>query len=200
MSEFLLLCLNFFKTGLFAVGGGLATLPFLSDMASNHPDWFTQSDLANIIAISESTPGPIGINMATYAGYMTYGVLGGVAATLSLVFPSFVVIIIVERVLEKFKSSRRIQGMFNALRPASVGLILGATITLLVAALFPGWSGNSILEIVHNGLPQLAEHFSPACGIAFLVFLAATQIPKLKDLHPILFILAGAAVGILFAL
>ena len=79
----LLLFFEFFKTGLFAVGGGMATLPFLYDMLGRHPDWFTASQLADMIAVSESTPGPIGVNMATYVGFETSGIPGALVATLS---------------------------------------------------------------------------------------------------------------------
>ena len=98
---FLLLFLEFFKTGLFAIGGGMATLPFLNELANKYP-WFTVDDLSDMIAVSESTPGPIGVNMATYAGYTTgfneLGVLGGIlgafVATLGLVTPSVIIILI----------------------------------------------------------------------------------------------------------
>ena len=88
---YLRLFYEFFKTGLFAIGGGLATLPFLSDMA-DRTGWFTQAQLADMLAVSESTPGPVGVNMATYVGFETGGILGAVVATLGLVAPSVIVI------------------------------------------------------------------------------------------------------------
>ena len=88
MSTLLTLMASFFKTGLFSVGGGLATLPFLYEMAANRPDWFTEADVADMIAISESTPGAIGINMSTYAGFTTAGIPGGILATLGLALPT----------------------------------------------------------------------------------------------------------------
>ena len=99
----LLLFYEFFKTGLFAVGGGLATLPFLYDMAARHPEWFTVSQLADMLAVSESTPGPLGVNMATYVGYLTAGIPGAVAATIGLVAPSVIVILIVAAFLKRFR-------------------------------------------------------------------------------------------------
>ena len=102
----LLLFYEFFKTGLFAVGGGLATLPFLYDMAARHPEWFTVSQLADMLAVSESTPGPLGVNMATYVGYLTAGIPGAVAATMGLVTPSVIVILIVAAFLKRFRVSR----------------------------------------------------------------------------------------------
>lgn len=98
MNTFLLMCWEFFKTGLFAVGGGLATVPFLEEISTKY-GWFSLSDLTTMIAVSESTPGPIGINMATYVGNHMFGVWGGVAATLSLVAPSIIIICIIARIL-----------------------------------------------------------------------------------------------------
>ena len=99
---------EFFKTGLFAIGGGLATLPFLYDMQAA-TGWFTLDDISNMIAISESTPGPMGINMATYTGFTSMGVLGGIAAVAGLVTPSIIIIIIVSNILEKFKTNKYVQ-------------------------------------------------------------------------------------------
>ena len=95
---------NFFKTGLFSVGGGLATLPFLYEM-SNNTHWFTHADIADMIAISECTPGAIGINMSTYAGYMTGGLFGGIFATIGLACPSVIIILLISRFLEKFRTN-----------------------------------------------------------------------------------------------
>ena len=97
MSDLLLMCLEFFKTGLLSVGGGLATLPFLYSMADRYP-WFDRAQLSDMIAVSESTPGPMGVNMATYAGYTTHGLLGAVLATFFLALPSIIVILIVAAV------------------------------------------------------------------------------------------------------
>ena len=99
---------EYFKTGLFAVGGGMATIPFLYDM-SDKTGWFTHQDLANMIAVGESTPGPIGVNMATYVGYVTgmkqggiaQAILGAVTASFGLVLPSLIVILIVAAMLKR---------------------------------------------------------------------------------------------------
>ena len=95
------LFLEFFKIGLFAVGGGLATIPFLYDLAEK-TSWFTKAELSNMIAVGESTPGPIGVNMATYAGVQTTGILGGISATLGLICPSLIIILIIAKILDKF--------------------------------------------------------------------------------------------------
>ena len=98
---YLTLFYEFFKIGLFAVGGGIATLPFLMDLTDKY-DWYTASELTNMIAISESTPGPVGINMATYAGYQAAGIGGAIVATVSLVLPALIIIVIVARFMKKF--------------------------------------------------------------------------------------------------
>ena len=110
---FLRLFFEFFKTGLFSIGGGLATIPFLQDMGEA-TGWFTNQELTTMIAVSESTPGPMGVNMATYVGYHmgcntvlgpAGGILGAVIATLGLVAPSIIVILIIARFLQKFRHS-----------------------------------------------------------------------------------------------
>ena len=127
---FLQLFYEFFKTGLFAVGGGLATLPFLNEICQKY-DWFTEQMLADMIAISESTPGPIGINMATYAGYQAAGVLGSVVATCSLVAPSIIIIVLIARFLSKFNEHPLVKSAFSGLRPAVTGLIAAAAVSVM---------------------------------------------------------------------
>ena len=119
MNLFVLLFLEFFKTGLFAVGGGLATLPFLIQLTYRY-DWFTQSMLADMVAVSQSTPGPMGINMATYAGFTTAGVPGALVSTFGIVLPSLIIIIIVAKFLEKFNDNVYVNSVFQGLRPASI--------------------------------------------------------------------------------
>ncbi len=187
---FLYLFFEFFKTGLFAIGGGLATIPFLMDIANRY-DWFTQSELTDMIAISESTPGPIGVNMATYAGYsagynlggVPLGILGGIVATLSLVLPSIIVILIVAKVLEKFKESKIVKNVFYSLRPAVIGLLI---VSLLGVALpiFFDFSKTAFLEIVH---------IKEVILFALLLF----GVLKFKK-HPIVYIGIGAIAGIIF--
>ena len=185
----LLLCWNFFKTGLFAVGGGLATLPFLTEMAESHPEWFTKAQLADMIAVAESTPGPIGVNMATYAGYLTAGVPGAILATCSLVLPSLIIVTIIARVLDRYMSNRYIKWVFGGLRPAVTGLIAAA-----------GWSVFKLSLLNPDGFSW--AHFwqafnLPAIGL-FAVVLFLTQFKKTKKLHPILFIAVCAAIGVVF--
>lgn len=182
MSDFLLMCIEFFKTGLFSVGGGLATLPFLHDISTKHPDWFSLSDMADMLAVAESTPGPIGINMSTYVGFHSFGVLGGICTTLSLVLPSFIVILIVSKFWEKYKTNEKVMKIFAALRATAIGLIFSAGVVVLKTALLPAGS------------------FSIVCLILFFFIFACTRISKIKNLHPILFILFAAVIGILLKL
>ena len=129
----LTLCYEFFKTGLLAVGGGLATLPFLSEMSNKYDSWFTHAELADMIAVSESTPGPIGVNMATYVGFRVMGnfgagwsILGAVLATVSLVLPSLIIVVIIAKMMCKYMSNKYVQWAFSGLRPAVTGLIAAA--------------------------------------------------------------------------
>lgn len=131
---YLRLFYEFFKTGLFSVGGGLATLPFLYEM-STKTGWFTTADIADMIAVSESTPGPIGINMSTYAGFTTGGVLGGVVASIGLAVPSVIIILIIAKFLEKFRNNRFVEGAFYGLRPASIAMITAAGLNVARVAL-----------------------------------------------------------------
>ena len=181
--EILTLCFEFFKTGLFAVGGGLATLPFLTQMQEKF-GWFTATDLANMIAVGESTPGPIGVNMATYVGYSTQGIAGGILATLSLVLPSLIIILIVASAMERYQKSSIIQNMFAFMRPAVSGLIAAAGYSVLKISLFR--EADSFLGSI-----------SWVAVALFAVLLTLTQMKKFKKLHPIVFIAVGAVIGIL---
>ena len=126
---YVLLIVEFFKIGLLAIGGGLVTVPFLFDMTDKY-DWFTKTDLADMIAISESTPGPIGINMATFAGYNAVGVGGGILATLSLVLPSLIVMILVAKIMGKYSCNIRVKDILNGIRPVVLAMIFFAGLEL----------------------------------------------------------------------
>ena len=178
---------EFFKTGLLAVGGGLATIPFLQRMGAS-TGWFTDTDLTTMIAVSESTPGPMGVNMATYVGYHIAGIPGAVLATLGLITPSIVVILIIAGFLERFRDSRLVDSAFRGLRPASTALIAAA--------------GLSVAKNVLLRLDLAGEGFSrvfnwPGLILAAAVFLCM-QSKKLKKLHPIIFIAVSAVLGIVF--
>ena len=190
---YLRLFYEFFKVGLFSVGGGLATIPFLTDIASR-TGWFTASDLANMLAISESTPGPIGVNMATYVGFHTGGVPGGLIATLGLVTPAIIVIAIIAGFLKKFRESRIVDSVFYGLRPASTALITAALIQVCTIALM-----FHEVPVPKYGVVKTQLFYWPAIALAVAVFICL-QIKPLKKLHPIVFILASAMVGIVFKL
>ena len=191
MSLYLRLFWEFFKTGLFAVGGGMATLPFMYDI-SDKTGWFTQSMLADMVAVSESTPGPIGVNMATYVGFVTGGIPGAVVATVGLVTPSVILILLIARVLKAFRENQYVDAGFYGLRPCSVGLIAAAGVLVIKLALF-----NTELYASTGALLDL---FNFKALILAAVLLVATRcIKKLKGLHPIVFILASAVIGIVFS-
>ena len=177
---------EFAKTGLFSVGGGLATLPFLYEM-SNNTGWFTHADVADMIAISESTPGAIGINMSTYAGFKTAGVPGGVVATLGLALPSIVIILIIARFLQRFRENRLVEGAFYGLRPASIAMITAAGVNVVKVALL-----NLNAYAAGGSLGDLFVW--KALALAAVLFLAQR---KLKW-HPVVFIAASAVIGIIF--
>ena len=191
MSLYLRLFWEFFKTGLFAVGGGLATLPFMYDI-SDKTGWFTHSMLADMVAVSESTPGPIGVNMATYVGFVTGGVPGAVIATVGLVTPSVIVILLIARVLKAFRENQYVDAGFYGLRPCSIGLIAAAGVLVVKLALF-----NTELYASTGALLDLFNF--KALILAAVLLVATRYIKKLKGLHPIVFILASAVIGIVFS-
>ena len=181
---------EFFKTGLFAVGGGMATLPFLYNM-SEKMDWFTAAQLADMIAVSESTPGPIGVNMATFAGFTTAGIPGALIATLGLVTPSVIIILIVASILQAFRSNKYVDAAFYGLRPCSVGLIAAAGMLVVKISLFR-------FEALTDGFS--ADFFNIKAIILAAVLLVLTRYVKFtKKFHPIVFILTSAIVGVLFS-
>lgn len=179
MMLYLQLAFEFFKTGLFAIGGGLATLPFLREISTKY-GWYTLSELSNMIAVGNATPGPIGINMATYAGYTTGGIFGGILSTFSIILPSFIVILIISTVLEKFRSSIYVEGAFKGLRPAVVAMIGMAFLQLAKESfLIPNSHNISIKHVV-----------------LFALMFAMTKIQKKN--FTLLYIIAGAIIGIIF--
>ena len=192
MKLLLTLFFEFFKTGLFAVGGGMATLPFLYDMSARHPDWFSTAQLADMIAVSESSPGPIGVNMATYVGFRTAGVLGGLITTLGLVTPSVIIILLIARVLKQFRENKYVDAAFYGLRPCSVGLIAAAGLLVVKIALF------DFDAYALSG--AISDLFRVKALILTAVLLVLTRAVKAtKKLHPIFFILGSALVGVIFS-
>lgn len=180
---------EFFKIGLFAVGGGMATIPFLYEIGEKF-GYFSNEELLDMIAVSESTPGAIGINMSTYAGINAKGYLGGVLATISLITGPVIIILLIARAMDKFKNSKIVKDAFVTLRPATAGLILGAMSSVLFVTLFNleamRQSGN-ILNIIR-----------PIPSAIFAVFLGLLL--KFKKLNPIVVIIIGALLGIFLKL
>ncbi len=174
---------EFFQTGLFAIGGGMATLPFLYDI-SDRTGWFTHHHLADMIAVSESTPGPIGVNMATYAGYITAGIPGAVVSTLGLVTPSVIVILIISAFLYAFRSNKYVNAAFYGLRPASTALITAAGLIVSRVVFFGGSFGNPINL--------------KAVILAAVLLILTRGITYTKKLHPAVWIALSAAVGVIF--
>ena len=188
---------EFFKTGLFAVGGGMATIPFLYDL-SDKTGWFSHNDLANMIAVGESTPGPIGVNMATYVGFVTgmqdAGIptasLGAVVATLGLITPCVIIILIVAAILKSFRNNKYVNNAFYGLRPASTGLIAAAGFTVVASNLFFSdmWAQSNFLGAFNwKGIV-----------LAAALWVLTNVVKKTKKWHPIAFIGISALVGIVF--
>ena len=182
---FLTLCFEFFKTGLFALGGGLATIPFLYEMMDRY-HWFTTEMLMNMIAVSESTPGPMGVNMATYVGYIAANgsILGGIVTTLSLVAPSVIVVTIVAHFLQKFKDSKVVQDAFYGLRPAVCAMIASTGLGIIITTLFN--NGEISLDISWINVVL--------CVIIYLFH------EKFNKLHPVFIIIICAALGVVLKL
>lgn len=190
---FLELFFAFFKTGLFAVGGGMATIPFLYEM-SNTYGWFTHQDLANMIAVSESTPGPIGVNMATYVGFITgmdvggvpMALFGAVIATLGLITPAVIIILIIAGLLKNFRENKYVNAAFYGLRPASAGLIASAGLSVMVTNILPEFA---LSALNWKGLI-----------LGVVLWVLTNKVKKVKGLHPIVFILFSAVVGVIFSM
>ena len=183
---------EFFKVGLFSVGGGLATLPFLYSLGSR-TGWFTSAQVADMLAVSESTPGPIGVNMATYVGYTCGGVPGSIVATLGLITPSILIIILVAAALQAFQKNKYVQGAFYGLRPASTGLITAAGWSVLVLVL------TNREAFRKSGSLLSLFRWKNLVLFAILLFLT-NRVPLLKKAHPIVFIGFAAVIGVLFHL
>lgn len=173
---------EFFKIGLFAVGGGPATLPYLMELTDKY-DWFTMADLTNMIAVSESTPGPLGLNMATYVGYQTLGPLGGVIASIGLVLPSLIIICLIAAFFTKFNKNRRVQAAFSAIRPAVAAIIATAVFGICRVTLFY-INSEGAYEPVWKTIVFAA------------IVLGLLQIKKLKKIHPFMWFVFGAIVGL----
>lgn len=187
MNIFVTLYFEFFKIGLFAIGGGLASLPFLQRLVGSY-GWITSEQLLDMIAISESTPGPIGINTATFVGYEVAGVLGGIVATLGEVTPSIIIIVLLAKTLKKHGSHPVIQGGFSTIRPAVAGLI-GAVVI-----------GLGRHELLHPVTWDVKNLFSALNFPAIALFAAIFYLLHRLQWHPVVFLAGAAILGVVFKL
>ncbi|WP_312941349.1 chromate transporter [Oscillibacter sp.] len=188
---YLQLFLEFFKVGLFSVGGGMATLPFLAHMGEA-TGWFTQSQLMNMLAISESTPGPVGINMATYVGFTVAGVPGAIVATVGEVTPSIVVILIIAALLQQFRRSKYVEFAFYGLRPASTGLIGAACLAVILETLV------NFAALSTDGVDWAGLFNWRGLALAGVLLVFTTWVKPTKKWHPIIFIAISAVAGVVF--
>lgn len=188
---YLQLFFEFLKIGVFSVGGGMATLPFLYDL-SDKTGWFTHAQIADMLAVSESTPGPMGINMATYVGYTVAGIPGSILASVGLILPGVIMVLLIMAVLDKFRNNKYVEGAFYGLRPASVGLIAAAGILVARIAFLSSDSPGTVSEFL-NGISI------KAVILAVILLILTRGVKATKNLHPVVFIGFSALVGIVFS-
>lgn len=195
---YLLLFWEYFKIGLFTIGGGYAMLPMVIQVVQKH-QWLTNDQLYNFIGVAESTPGPFAINLATFVGTMVGneqfgfwgGVLGAVVATFAVVLPSLVIIVIVSKLLEQFKSSKYVQGALYGIRPVVVGLVLSAMIGIATNVVLP--------NVDLTNIPS--SNVTPFNWVSLVMMCAFLPLSRLKikgkKVHPIFMILLSAGLGVL---
>lgn len=170
MMTLLHLIIEFFKIGIFSVGGGYATIPFLYQLIHDY-NWYTTDQLTNMIAISMLTPGPVGANMATFAGFQTLGILGGIIATLALIFPSYIFVLLISKLLKTFRENFYVKSILYALKPAGCGLLAAV--------------GFGFLKDNVTNLP------------AVILFISLFGLSFIFKKNPLYYILISAVVGII---
>ena len=173
----------FFKIGLFTFGGGYAMISVIKEVFVEKKKWLTEEELLEIITIAESTPGPIGVNMATYVGFTTSGILGSLASTICLVAPSVIIICIIANYFQKFKDAKIVKQIFSGLKPAVVAFIVSAVLGLFTTTLF---------NLENSGI----QIFDFKCILLLAVLMIIRK--KYQKLHPIVFIVLAAVTGIIF--
>ncbi|MDR0718220.1 MAG: chromate transporter [Treponema sp.] len=178
----LILFAEFFKIGLFAIGGGLATLPFIYKLAGTAP-WLDVYAIPDMLAVAQSSPGAVGVNLAIYTGYHAAGIPGCVTAALGLVTPSIIIICIVAGMLQAFKENKNVQAVFTGLRPAAAGLLCAACIPVLKISL---WNSDAVLWYEHLRIGQ--------CALFVVLFIL---IRKFRA-HPVVYIAAAGILGVIF--
>ncbi|MBO7085772.1 MAG: chromate transporter [Bacilli bacterium] len=182
MKELLLVFWTFFKIGLFTIGGGYAMIPMIESEVMNR-GWISEAELANFLAISESTPGPFAINVATFIGFRQFGVVGSLVATLGMILPSFIIIIIIFKIYEKVIGSKTVKSVLNGIKAVVIGLILAVVANLAVNELFV-FDGDTFVSVRW-------------ASVVISVILVALMLIFKKKMHPILLILISAVLGIL---
>ncbi len=189
MSIYLILYYEFFKIGLFAIGGGYATLPFLYYLSTEY-QWFQAKELTDMIAVSNITPGPIGINMATYAGYKTAGIIGSLIATVAILIPAFIIVLIIIKMLKRFEENMGLRSILCGLRPAGCAMISAIGIKLFA---------NNICNVSSSSYKTILSQFNIDYK-ALIIFFIFLLISKNKKVDPLFYIFAGGVFGILFHL
>lgn len=168
----------------------MATLPFLYNI-SDKTGWFSYGQLADMVAISESTPGPIGVNMATYVGFTTAGIPGSIIATVGLITPSIIIILIIAGFLKAFQDSKYVKSAFYGLRPASTGLIAAAGLSVVALVVLQKdlyAESHNLIDLIN--LPNIV--------LMVILYFFTARFKKTKGLHPVVFIAASAVIGIVF--
>lgn len=177
--NYFLLFVEFFKIGIFSFGGGYATLPFLYHMSDVY-HWFSYEELSTMLAVSSITPGPVGLNVATFAGFKTLGVLGSIDATLAIMIPSFIIVILISKILKKFKDNFYTKAVLYALRPAAAGMIAAVGVRLFKNSIMPYGLNIQALDLR---------------GLILFALLVLISLKLKKD--PLIYLLIGAVFGIL---
>ena len=190
---YLELFLTFFKIGIVSFGGGYAMLALMRDeiMARG---WLSDEMIKNFIGISESTPGPISVNMATFVGSSQAGFLGSLCATLGLILPSFIIILIIATLLKSLMKNVYVNGALDGAQPVAVGLIAATGISFMISIIFPSFGNVNILEAVKNVETDVETYIIAALIFAFM--LVFKKIKK-KQPSPVLLILTAALFGII---
>jgi chromate transporter len=175
-----MLYFEFFKIGLFTIGGGLAAIPFLTQLTITHSSWINEADISNMIALSQSTPGPLGVNMATFTGFNVAGILGGVVASIALATPAFIIILIISKYLSSFNKKWYVKDAMYGLRSVVLALIIFAVSKIFIISL-------------------LNENYSIRI-FEFALFIIVLLLYKKFKWHPLIYIFSGALIGIVFKL
>jgi chromate transporter len=183
--KLLFLYFTFARIGLFAIGGGLATLPFLFDLADSSPAWLTREAVGNMLAVAQSLPGAIGVNLASYTGFLNAGIPGSFAAALALISPSIIIIIIIARTLKAFKESRIAKTLFAGFRPAAAGLLSAAGFGAIKVSLY-----NDAAPIWYNAVRR------EEAALFIIIFVLIYKFKK----HPVIYIAAAGIAGIVLGL